>query len=92
MTVTDVRVRKIPSDGKLKAVASITLDDVFVVHDIKIIEGDNGLFIAMPSRKSGENEFRDVAHPLNTETRDYIQEIILKEYREYVGIDRESVS
>lgn len=92
MTVTDVRVRKIPSDGKLKAVASITLDDVFVVHDIKIIEGDNGLFIAMPSRKSGENEFRDVAHPLNTETRDYIQEIILKEYSEYVGIDRESVS
>ncbi|MBQ7833891.1 MAG: septation regulator SpoVG [Lachnospiraceae bacterium] len=92
MTVTDVRVRKIPSDGKLKAVASITLDDVFVVHDIKIIEGDNGLFIAMPSRKSGENEFRDVAHPLNTETRDYIQEIILKEYCEYVGIDRESVS
>ena len=92
MTVTDVRVRKIPSNGKLKAVASITLDDVFVVHDIKIIEGDNGLFIAMPSRKSGENEFRDVAHPLNTETRDYIQEIILKEYREYVGIDRESVS
>ncbi|MBO5342759.1 MAG: septation regulator SpoVG [Lachnospiraceae bacterium] len=92
MTVTDVRVRKIPSDGKLKAVASITLDDVFVVHDIKIIEGDNGLSIAMPSRKSGENEFRDVAHPLNTETRDYIQEIILKEYREYVGIDRESVS
>lgn len=92
MTVTDVRVRKVPSDGKLKAVASITLDDVFVVHDIKIIEGDNGLFIAMPSRKSGENEFRDVAHPLNTETRDYIQETILKEYREYVGIDRESVS
>ncbi len=92
MKVTDVRVRKISSNGKLKAVASITLDDVFVVHDIKIIEGDNGLFIAMPSRKTSENEFRDVAHPINTDTRDYIQEIILKEYREYSGIDRESVS
>lgn len=92
MEVTDVRIRKISSNGKLKAVASITLDEVFVVHDIKIIEGDNGLFIAMPSRKTSENEFRDVAHPINTDTREYIQEIILKEYREYSGIDRESVS
>lgn len=85
MTITDVRVRKIPNDGKMKAVASITLDQEFVVHDIKIIEGDKGLFIAMPSRKTAENEFRDIAHPIKPETREYIQETILKAYKEYVS-------
>ncbi|MBQ3517015.1 MAG: septation regulator SpoVG [Lachnospiraceae bacterium] len=92
MNITDVRVRKISSDGKLKAVASITLDNEFVVHDIKIIEGDKGPFIAMPSRKMSEDDFRDIAHPIKPDTREYIQEVILKAYREYMGVDRESVS
>lgn len=92
MTITDVRVRKIPNDGKMKAVASITLDQEFVIHDIKIIEGDKGLFIAMPSRKTAENEFRDIAHPIKPEVREYIQETILREYEEYIGKDRESAS
>lgn len=85
MTITDVRVRKIPNDGKMKAVASITFDQEFVVHDIKIIEGDKGLFIAMPSRKTAENEFRDIAHPIKPETREYVQETILKAYKEYIA-------
>ena len=80
MQITDIRIRKTERDGKLKAVASITIDDEFVVHDIKIIEGENGLFIAMPSRKSSDGEFRDVAHPINAETRAKLQEIILAEY------------
>jgi len=92
VNITDVRVRKISSDGKLKAVASITLDNEFVVHDIKIIEGDKGPFIAMPSRKMSEDDFRDIAHPIKPDTREYIQEVILKAYREYMGVDRESVS
>lgn len=92
MTITDVRMRKIPSDGKLKAVASITLDQEFVVHDIKIIEGDKGLFIAMPSRKTAENEFRDVAHPIKPETREYIQQVILREYEAYIGKNQDAVS
>ena len=87
MTITDVRVRKISVDGKLKAVASITFDDEFVVHDIKIIEGDKGRFIAMPSRKTAENEFRDIAHPIKPETRELIQETILKAYEAYVAKD-----
>lgn len=92
MTITDVRVRKISGDGKLKAVASITLDNEFVVHDIKIIEGEKGAFIAMPSRKTAENEFRDIAHPIKPETREYIQEQILKAYEEYTGAEGETVS
>ncbi len=90
MTITDVRVRKIPNDGKMKAVASITLDQEFVVHDIKIIEGDKGLFIAMPSRKTAENEFRDIAHPIKPDTREYIQETILNAYKEYLAKDEEN--
>lgn len=80
MTVTDVRVRKINSDGKMKAIVSVTFDDEFVVHDIKIIEGQNGLFIAMPSRKLADGEFRDIAHPINSETRSKIQEAVFTEY------------
>lgn len=80
MTITDVRVRKAVKDGKMKAVVSITLDDVFVVHDIKVIEGEKGLFIAMPSRKSADGEYRDIAHPINSETRKLIQDRILWEY------------
>lgn len=80
MQITDVRVRKIAKEGKMKAVVSITLDDVFVVHDIKVIEGDKGLFIAMPSKKAMDGEYRDIAHPINSETRDNIQRLILERY------------
>lgn len=80
MQVTDVRVRKIAKVGKMKAVVSITLDDVFVVHDIKVIEGAKGLFIAMPSRKAADGEYRDITHPINSETREWLQSLILDEY------------
>lgn len=80
MKITDVRVRKVAKEGKMKAVVSITLDDIFVVHDIKVIEGDKGLFIAMPSRKSGDGEYRDIAHPINSETREWVQKVILEGY------------
>ena len=80
MNVTDVRVRKVSDDGKMKAVVSITFDDEFVVHDIKIIDGQNGLFIAMPRRKMGEGDFRDIAHPLNSSTRNKIRDAIFEAY------------
>ena len=80
MQITDVRVRKVAKEGKRKAVVSITLDNEFVVHDIKVIEGEKGLFIAMPSRKAADGEYRDIAHPINSETRDKIQSIILQKY------------
>ena len=70
MNITDVRVRKVAKEGKMKAVVSITIDDEFVVHDIKVIEGEKGLFIAMPSRKATDGEYRDIAHPINSATRD----------------------
>mgnify|MGYP003099349165 FL=1 len=75
-----MRVRKVAKDGEMKAVVSITLDDEFVVHDIKVIEGEKGLFIAMPSRKASDGEYRDIAHPINSETRERIQTIILEQY------------
>ncbi len=80
MRITDVRVRKMTQDSKMKAIVSITLDDEFVVHDIKVIEGEKGLFIAMPSKKANDGEYRDIAHPINSETRDKIQRIILENY------------
>ena len=80
MKITDVRMRKVAKEGKLKAIVSITLDDEFAVHDIKIIEGDRGLFIAMPSRKSSDGEYRDIAHPINTQTRDKLQKLVLEAY------------
>ena len=76
MNITDVRVRKVAKEGKMKAVVSITIDDEFVVHDIKVIEGEKGLFIAMPSRKATDGEYRDIAHPINSATRDRIQEVM----------------
>jgi stage V sporulation protein G len=82
MQITDVRVRKVTKEGKMKAVVSITFDDEFVVHDIKVIEGEKGLFIAMPSRRSVDNEYRDIAHPINPETRERIQRLILQKYEE----------
>ena len=80
MQITDVRVRRIEKEGKMKAIVSITLDNEFVVHDIKVIEGEKGLFIAMPSRRAGDGEYRDIAHPINSETREMIQNIILEKY------------
>ena len=80
MQITDIRVRKISKEGKMKAVVSITFDNAFVVHDIKIIEGEKGLFIAMPSRKAADGEYRDIAHPINSDTREKIQSIILEKY------------
>ena len=80
MNITDVRVRKILKEGKMKAVVSITIDNEFVVHDIKVIEGEKGLFIAMPSRKATDGEYRDIAHPINTKTRDKLQAIVLEAF------------
>lgn len=80
MQITDVRIRKIEKEGKMKAVVSITIDGAFVVHDIKVIEGEKGLFIAMPSRKATSGEYRDIAHPINSEARDKIQKVILESY------------
>ena len=82
MKVTDVRVRKITNEGKMRAVVSITLDNEFVVHDIKVIEGEKGLFIAMPSKKGNDGEYRDVAHPISATTRAEIQRLILEKYEE----------
>ena len=80
MKITDVRVRKVAKQGKMKAVVSVTFDNEFVVHDIKVIEGDKGLFIAMPSKKSADGEYRDIAHPINSPTRQMLQQIILESY------------
>lgn len=82
MKITDVRVRKVTKEGKMKAVVSITIDDEFVVHDIKVIEGEKGLFIAMPSRKAADGEYRDIAHPINSSTREHIQNLILDAYEQ----------
>ena len=84
MQITDVRIRKV---GKMKAVVSITIDEEFVVHDIKIIEGEKGLFIAMPSRKAADGEYRDIAHPINSDTRDRIQKLILEKYQETMAVE-----
>lgn len=80
MQITDVRIRKVEKEGKMKAIVSITIDEEFVVHDIKVIEGEKGLFIAMPSKKSAEGEYRDIAHPISSATRDMISDAILEAY------------
>ena len=85
MNITDVRVRGVAKEGKMKAVVSITIDEEFVVHDIKVIEGEKGLFIAMPSRKATDGEYRDIAHPINSETRERIQGIILEKYEQVLA-------
>ena len=85
MKITDVRIRKVAKEGKMKAVVSITIDEEFVVHDIKVIEGEKGLFIAMPSRKASDGEYRDIAHPINSSTRDFIQRMILEKYEEVIA-------
>ena len=80
MQITDVRIRKVEKEVKMKAVASITIDNEFVVHDIKVIEGEKGLFIAMPSKKTLDGEYRDIAHPINSDTRDRIQRSVIQAY------------
>ncbi|HHW03565.1 MAG TPA: septation regulator SpoVG [Thermoanaerobacterales bacterium] len=80
MEITDVRIRRVAEEGKMKAVVSVTFDDEFVVHDIRIIEGQNGLFVAMPSRRTPDGQFKDIAHPINSQTRARIQETILQHY------------
>ena len=85
MEITDVRIRKVNDEGKMKAIVSITFDDEFVVHDIKIIDGQNGPFIAMPSRKMNEGDYRDIAHPLVSETRNRIRDAIMAEYEKVLA-------
>ena len=83
--ITDVRVRRVAKEGKMKEVVYITIDEEFVVHDIKVIEGEKGLFIAMPSRKATDGEYRDIAHPINSATRERIQSIILEKYEQVLA-------
>lgn len=90
MEITDVRIRKVSKEGKMRAIVSITLDNEFVVHDIKVIDGDKGWFIAMPSRKTADNEFRDIAHPIHSSTREKIQEAIIERYK-VAMLDEESM-
>ncbi|TSB45064.1 septation regulator SpoVG [Alkalicoccobacillus porphyridii] len=80
MEITDVRLRRVQTDGRMRAIASITMDFEFVVHDIRVIDGNNGLFVAMPSKRTPEGEFRDIAHPISSKTRDKIQDAVLKEF------------
>ncbi len=80
MQITDVRIRRVEKEGKMKAVVSITIDGEFVAHDIKVIEGEKGLFIAMPSRRAADGEYRDITHPINSETREWLQNLILDAY------------
>ncbi|PKR77499.1 septation protein spoVG [Halalkalibacillus sediminis] len=80
MQVTDVRLRRVNTEGRMRAIASITLDEEFVVHDIRVIDGNNGLFVAMPSKRTPDGEFRDIAHPINSDTRSKLQEAVLEEY------------
>ena len=91
MQITDVRVRKITKEGKMKAIVSITLDDEFVVHDIKVIEGEKGLFIAMPSKKATDGEYRDIAHPINSSTRENLQRVILESYEKALEEPKEAI-
>ncbi|MCI9083224.1 MAG: septation regulator SpoVG [Lachnospiraceae bacterium] len=87
MQITDVRIRKVEKEGKMRAVVSITIDEEFVVHDIKVIEGEKGLFIAMPSRRAADGEYRDIAHPINSQTRENIQRMILDKYQEEIEME-----
>ena len=84
MDVTEVRLRKLLADGKLKAIVSVTLDDAFVVHDVKVVNGQKGFFVAMPSRKTASGEFRDVAHPISQEAREAIQNKVLEKYLQFL--------
>ncbi len=92
MQVTDVRLRRVNTEGRMRAIASITIDEEFVVHDIRVIDGNNGLFVAMPSKRTPDGEFRDIAHPISSQTREKIQTAILTEYDragDYEGVEYE---
>jgi len=89
LNITDIRVKKIPSEGKMRAVVSVTFDDAFVVHDIKVIEGQEKLFTAMPSRRTPENEFKDIAHPINSEMRETLEKAIIAKYEEVIAAESE---
>lgn len=88
MKVTDVRLRKIQTDGRMKALVSITLDEAFVIHDLRVIEGNSGLFVAMPSKRTPDGEFRDIAHPINSDMRQEIQDAVMKVYDETDEVDQ----
>ncbi len=90
MEITDIRIRRLEGSGKMKAIVSITIDDEFVLHDIKVVDGEKGLFIAMPSKKTGEGEYRDIAHPIRTETRNRIQKLILERYAKEQELDAQA--
>lgn len=92
MEITDIRVRRVNKEGKMKAVVSITFDNAFVVHDIKVIEREEGLFIAMPSRKTADGEYRDIAHPINAATREAVQSAVLEKYALALLEDEEPLS
>jgi len=91
MEVTDVRLRRVNTEGRMRAIASITIDNEFVVHDIRVIDGNNGMFVAMPSKRTPDGEFRDIAHPISSATREKIQKAVLDEY-ERVGEEEEIVA
>jgi len=93
MQITDVRIRKVtnPNETKLKAIASVLFDEQFVVHDLRVVEGVHGLFVAMPRRKTAEGEFKDVAHPITAEARDLVQKAVLEAYREVEAKDAVSI-
>lgn len=85
MEITDVRIRKINTEGRMKAIVSITIDDDFVIHDVRVVDGNNGLFVAMPSRKTPDGEFRDIAHPINSRTRELMQNAVLEAYKRQIS-------
>lgn len=91
MKITDVRLRKVNNqDTRMKALVSVTFDEAFVVHDLRVIDGNNGLFVAMPSKRTPDGEFRDIAHPINTEMRQHVQEEVMRVYEETEDVDQES--
>ena len=90
MNITDIRIRRLEGSGKMKAIVSITIDDEFVLHDNKVVDGEKGLFIAMPSKKTADGEYRDIAHPIKTETRNRIQQMILDKYQEELTVSEET--
>ena len=90
MNIPDIRIRRLEGSGKMKAIVSITIDDEFVLHDIKVVDGEKGLFIAMPSKKTADGEYRDIAHPIKTETRNRIQQMILDKYQEELTVSEET--
>ena len=91
MKITDVRLRRVSTEGKMRAIASITINEAFVVHDVRIIDGNNGLFVAMPSKRTSDGEFRDIAHPINSQTREIIQDAVIKEYERREESERDLI-